>query len=348
MTALGAGLLVGAALAVIIPEGVNALYMPREPSAELLAAHAADPHAGHDHGNDGSITSRFRNFFAPDDPQAAAEAKQNRRGQQLLPWVAERQDNAQQDAVVPLVPQADPSIGGQRRLQAAAEEHNHNHEDEACPHPSHSGIGASLIFGFILMLLIDRISSGSGHGHSHGLPSSSSNNNEKSVTTTVGLVVHAAADGIALGAAVASQRSSVEMLVFLAIMLHKAPSAFGLTSFLVHEGFDNRRVRKHLLIFSCSAPIGSIVTYLFLRMGGNTLLQMDPSTATGYALLFSAGTFVYVATMHVLPEIMHVHPASTSASNASGSGDGSLSRDQFCALIVGMVAPLFMSIGHSH
>ena len=40
----------------------------------------------------------------------------------------------------------------------------------------------------------------------------------------------------ALGAAAASQQSSVEMLVFVAIMLHKAPAAFGLASYLIHNG----------------------------------------------------------------------------------------------------------------
>ena len=40
-------------------------------------------------------------------------------------------------------------------------------------------------------------------------------------TATLGLVVHAAADGIALGAASATSRFNVELIVFLAIMLHK-------------------------------------------------------------------------------------------------------------------------------
>ena len=40
-------------------------------------------------------------------------------------------------------------------------------------------------------------------------------------TATLGLVVHAAADGIALGAAATTNQTDVEMIVFLAIMLHK-------------------------------------------------------------------------------------------------------------------------------
>ena len=50
-----------------------------------------------------------------------------------------------------------------------------------------------------------------------------------------GLVVHAAADGIAMGAASLTDSSEIEFIIFMAIMLHKAPAAFGLTSFLLHE-----------------------------------------------------------------------------------------------------------------
>ena len=43
----------------------------------------------------------------------------------------------------------------------------------------------------------------------------------KTQTATIGLVVHAAADGIALGAAASTDRNDLQFIVFLAIMLHK-------------------------------------------------------------------------------------------------------------------------------
>ena len=49
----------------------------------------------------------------------------------------------------------------------------------------------------------------------------SSGRGSVSWTATLGLVVHAAADGIALGAAATTNQTDVEMIVFLAIMLHK-------------------------------------------------------------------------------------------------------------------------------
>ena len=57
-------------------------------------------------------------------------------------------------------------------------------------------------------------------------------------------------DGLALGAAAASTQTDIEMIVFVAIMLHKAPASFGLVSFLLHEGLDRVRARRHLFIFA--------------------------------------------------------------------------------------------------
>lgn len=51
-------------------------------------------------------------------------------------------------------------------------------------------------------------------------------------------MVHAAADGVALGAAATTSHHDVEIIVFLAIMLHKAPAAFGLVTYLLHEGIE--------------------------------------------------------------------------------------------------------------
>ena len=48
-----------------------------------------------------------------------------------------------------------------------------------------------------------------------------------------------AADGLALGAAAGLSKADVEIIIFFAIMLHKAPAAFGFTSFLIHEVRDS-------------------------------------------------------------------------------------------------------------
>lgn len=272
VTVLGAGLLCGTALAVIIPEGVHALY------EEVLES------VHHAHS----------------EKVEAAETK---------------------------VEVADTALG-------VSEGHGHSHQH------LHAYIGVSLVLGFVFMLLVDQI--GSSHVHSADDPESGRNANSK-ITTTLGLVVHAAADGVALGAAASTSQTSVQLIVFVAIMLHKAPAAFGLVSFLMHAGLERNRIRKHLLAFALAAPALSMLTFLGLSQSSKEALS--EVNATGVAMLFSAGTFLYVATVHVLPE---VGGAGHSHAPSGGGGGKGLSKVEVGALVLGCLIPLVLSVGHQH
>uniref|UniRef100_A0A1B0D327 Uncharacterized protein n=1 Tax=Phlebotomus papatasi TaxID=29031 RepID=A0A1B0D327_PHLPP len=217
------------------------------------------------------------------------------------------------------------------------------------PHaPEHSStIGLSLVLGFIFMMLVDQIST------------RRDGSTERNMTATIGLIVHAAADGVALGAAAHTSHHDVEMVVFLAIMLHKAPAAFGLVSFLLHEGFDRHRIRKHLALFSLSAPLLTLLTYF--GIGQEQKETLNSFNATGIAMLFSAGTFLYVATVHVLPELTHgqtspgggsgphySHLEQGGAAPAKGGGYGGLRNSELVILICGALLPLLLTMGHHH
>ena len=136
--------------------------------------------------------------------------------------------------------------------------------------------------------------------NSHLLPSHTSQHdhpdNDKPPATTVGLVIHSAADGIALGASSSLSSSSLSLVVFVAIMVHKAPAAFGLTSVLLRQGLTKRNVRAHLVVFSLAAPVGALTVWLLINLLGRHWLGGEQGTkfATGLVLLFSGGTFLSV------------------------------------------------------
>ncbi|XP_061896379.1 zinc transporter ZIP9 isoform X2 [Entelurus aequoreus] len=276
VTVLGAGLLCGTALAVIIPEGVHVLY------EEIL--------------QDGHHSPSQEGVLEVSEPKAKVEA--------VL------------------------TVDGHHH------EHGHGHEQ------LHACIGVSLVLGFVFMLLVDQI--GSSHMHSAEDPEAARAASSK-ITTTLGLVVHAAADGVALGAAASTSQTSVQLIVFVAIMLHKAPAAFGLVSFLMHAGLERNRIRKHLLVFALAAPVLAMLTFVGLSQSSKEALS--DINATGVAMLFSAGTFLYVATVHVLPEVGgggHSHAA------AGGNGGKGLSKVEVGALVLGCLIPLLLSVGHHH
>ena len=51
------------------------------------------------------------------------------------------------------------------------------------------------------------------------------------------------------------------MLYILFYMLFQGPAAFGLVTFLLHEGLDRNRIRRHLMIFSLAAPLLALLTF---------------------------------------------------------------------------------------
>ncbi|CAN8009169.1 unnamed protein product, partial [Ixodes pacificus] len=158
-----------------------------------------------------------------------------------------------------------------------------------------------------------------------------------------------AADGVALGAAATTSNLDTEAVVFLAIMLHKAPAAFALVSFLMHEAVERTTIRKHLLIFSLAAPLLALITFFAINRGATE--SISSLHATGVALLFSAGTFLYVATVHVLPELVVRH--SNHQGDARGRG-GAPSSDGFTkmdvlTIVVGALMPVLLTLGrHGH
>lgn len=173
-------------------------------------------------------------------------------------------------------------------------------------HEPHAWIGVSLISGFILMYLIDTLPSVKSHTplqrsniyslsdlSSNTLPIAIRQRSSASFSTTLGLVIHAAADGIALGAS--STIPSISFIIFFAITIHKAPAAFGLTSVLLKQGLGKRRIRAHLIAFSLAAPIGALITWALIRVLGGAAETSHPLSMrfwTGVILIFSGGTFL--------------------------------------------------------
>ncbi|KAI9358403.1 ZIP zinc transporter-domain-containing protein, partial [Pilaira anomala] len=196
---------------------------------------------------------------------------------------------------------------------------------------NHTAVGIALLVGFALMFMIDQVSSMHIHPSSTKDTEPSTTHQEiQSVTPTIGLIVHAAADGIALGASVTDPQLS--MVVFFAIMLHKAPSAFALTTVLLSEGLSRTRVRHHLLMFSISAPAGAISTYLLLQLFYDQFDALNLVYWTGILLLFSGGTFLYVA-MHSIQELPHKKYVDWT---------------QLGAIVLGMMIPFVLNMNHSH
>lgn len=294
-------MLVGTSLIVIIPEGIDAVY---------TASSAATPHPK----RYTTLLSRqlevrwARPAPPPIDAFSAIHAGADSK--------VESTENASGKEVTsaPKPPTEPP--GGTPQPESG-------HKEES----AHGYVGLALTLGFILMFLIDKLPrhasetlqsappprhialdnlSGGLARSGSGSPSEGDEESDsflhsltptpkqsRSLATTTGLVIHAAADGIAMGASSSTNNQRLGFIIFIAIMIHKAPAAFGLTSVLLKQGLSKRAARGHLIIFSLAAPVGALSTWLIVNLAGGSNIDGEKGQWwTGTLLLFSAGTFL--------------------------------------------------------
>lgn len=113
------------------------------------------------------------------------------------------------------------------------------------------------------------------------------------IAAVVGISAHALTDGIALGSGL--MVSGLGLVVLVTIFFHKLPEAFALTSILLHEAKGHSRIVFFNLLLILMIPAGGLLVYWLAGFGFPHL--------TGYALAFSAGTFLHIAISDLLPEI---------------------------------------------
>ena len=116
----------------------------------------------------------------------------------------------------------------------------------------------------------------------------------------VALSMHTLMDGIALGTAVtAGEDFALGSLVFLAIIFHRVPAAFSLTSALRAGNYSNSRALTCLAIFNAMVPVGGVLAFV--------VLFGLPLWLLGATMCFSAGSFIHVATGDLLPVVHRKH-----------------------------------------
>ena len=178
------------------------------------------------------------------------------------------------------------------------------HEEEEAGHENEGVgnllIGGAVLAGFLVMLILE----GSGIGHAvheehhdhhdeHGHEHVHHRNSPWIIV--LGLSLHSAADGLAIGSAAAGTSEAVTALVALAVLIHKVPAAFSLGVFSMHEREDRNDTIRDIVMFSLATPVMIIVSFYALQGLDEQLIAL--------AMLFAAGTFLYVATVDTLPDI---------------------------------------------
>ena len=148
--------------------------------------------------------------------------------------------------------------------------------------------GLWFLGGFVLLLVLERflmVHPCEEHGcdyHTIG------------VAAFAGLTIHGVIEGLALASSI--YVTELGPLVLVAILSHKAPQGFALTSILKMSTYSRTRIWLFLTGVAASGPLGILLGYLFMST------QPVPNAA-GALLAMSAGTFVYIGACDLLPEL---------------------------------------------
>jgi zinc and cadmium transporter len=160
---------------------------------------------------------------------------------------------------------------------------------EAMDHDAPFRSGLFLLIGYLLLFFLERILlyRGVERGtHGHGVVS---------LTALVGLSVHSVMDGF--GLAIVMPDKELAEILFTSVLAHKIPAAFTLVSLMLLAKLSRAKIVTGLLIFAATAPVGAMILGPILDYG----------EVAGVPQFFGmvSGSFLYVATADLLPEVFH-------------------------------------------
>ncbi len=112
-----------------------------------------------------------------------------------------------------------------------------------------------------------------------------------SMVVYVALSFHSLMEGVAIG----SQHKSA-WNIFLAVIAHKSLTAFALGLELISHRVGKQRLFLGIFIFSCMTPFGIFLGRLTLNENN------EESIMSGICTAMSGGTFLFVATMEIIPQ----------------------------------------------
>jgi zinc transporter ZupT len=150
-----------------------------------------------------------------------------------------------------------------------------------------------LALGFILILILNVILK-ERHAATCACHAGEHYHEATSISSFIGLAIHAACDGLAL-AAMFMAGEEVGLMATIGFSIHKFAELFSLSSTMLMTKLDKRKAMIRLIGFSLITPIAGLI---FVALFGD----MEVEGLLGLPLAFAAGTLMYVTMCDMVPE----------------------------------------------
>ncbi|CAG9826087.1 unnamed protein product [Diabrotica balteata] len=224
------------------------------------------------------------------------------------------------DAFLHLIPHATMAIEEQN-----PHSHSHSHSHEPGEEHSHDmSVGLWVLAGIVVFLVVEksvRILKGPSHSHSHNAPVASNektatkkDSGDKKVAKTpkkeeepvkeikvagyLNLAAdfsHNFTDGLAIGSSYLAG-NTVGIVTTITILLHEVPHEIGDFAILLQSGVSRRNAMLLQLTTALGAVAGTALSLLAQNSAG--------AMAATWILPFTAGGFIYIALVSVIPELL--------------------------------------------
>lgn len=234
------------------------------------------------------------------------------------------------DAFLHLIPHA---------LVSSTEEgghsHSHSHNDNDEHHEPHDlTVGLGVLGGIITFLVVEKFVRmfDTGHSHSHGGDKKKNDDkakkvkkNKKEEIKIAGYLnlaadfTHNFTDGLAIGASYIAG-ANIGFITTVTILLHEIPHEIGDFAILVQSGCSRRKAMLLQLLTAFGAISGTVIS-IYLQGSGEGMVS-------SLILPFTAGGFIYIATVSIIPELL----------------EGSTKLSQSIKEIVALLAGVYMMV----
>lgn len=118
------------------------------------------------------------------------------------------------------------------------------------------------------------------------------------ISAFIGLSLHCLLTGFSVGIAIQST-DTIQMLTpfITAVIAHKIPESFSLSTLLIKSPMKNKYVVWFILMYCLMTPAGLLLSKYSLDLTINSSLNI--------LIAVSTGTFIYIATSDLLPQVHH-------------------------------------------
>ena len=163
---------------------------------------------------------------------------------------------------------------------------------------TYENVALAMLLGFLVIAFVDCFIK---WRHMHACPCECHEDEHKhsiySLSSFIGLSVHAACDGLMLAAALLGGQE-VGLVALIGMCLHKFVVLFSLSSSLLLTENDRRSRWTYLTAFSLITPVVGLILYAVFN-------ALSVGDITGLPMAFAAGTFMFVTFCNMVPEAFH-------------------------------------------